>query len=90
MAKVQRAKQVGECCGGTRHDACEQFEDAVGVFEVALVAGEGGESLEGERGHRVRRRRGVVDEVLLANDQSFAVVGRGEESALVGVPMMGE
>ena len=53
---------------------------------VAGLAGERGEAQQGDGRRRVGRRRGVVEDVLLAHDQLLAVVSGREQSAMVDVP----
>ncbi|NCX17501.1 MAG: hypothetical protein EBX15_01920, partial [Acidimicrobiia bacterium] len=62
----------------TLHDACQQLEHTFGMPAVLLDTCQGGEPLQGEGGNRVRRWRGVVDQVFLSHDESLAVVGRRE------------
>ena len=67
-------------------DGADELQDAVGVVGVAALAGQRGEAVQRDGGGRVGRRRGVVEQVLLAGDERLAVVGRREQAAVVDVP----
>ena len=57
---------------------------------VAGLSRERTETDQGDRRGGVRRRRGVVHQVLLTGDKLFAVVGGREQSSVVDVPEMVE
>ena len=78
MPRVRRAMaptSVGEAARRRGDERAEEPEDALGVVGVAVLAGERGEAQQRDGGGRVGRRGGVVEEILLAHDQSLAVVG---------------
>ena len=86
MTQLDCRQRIATCGGRLRHHTGDELQRLISVVGKAPLAREGTESVECQRRDRVRRRRCVVHQILLAHDQGFGVVGCGEHSARVGVP----
>ena len=79
-AQVGGGQGVEKAVGAWSRTAPDELQDAVGVVGVARLAGQRGEAVQRDRGERVGRWGGVVEEVLLPGDE------RSPSSGVVNSP----
>ena len=84
--QVNRRQKLRKRKGMTPREWPQQREHSLGVLAVPLIASQRGKAQQPERSQAVRGRCGVVEQILGAGHQRFAVAAGREEPALSGIP----
>ena len=84
--EVDGGQPVAEGGGVLDGQCADEADDRLAVLAVALVAGEGGQAQQADRGEAVGARGRVVHQVLGAGDEGLGVVPGREHPAEVRVP----